>query len=84
MISLPKERMIAELLDDPIILMMMRADHVDTQAMRRELYGLAWRLERRAAPSPTDCARGHAALVPTASLTRAVRAVASACGACRS
>lgn len=84
MISRPKERLIAELLDDPITLMMMRADHVDAQAMRRELYGLALRLERRAATAQADRECVQSPLVPAASLTHAVRTIVTACGACRS
>ncbi|MHB8884236.1 MAG: hypothetical protein ACYC5H_03930 [Methylovirgula sp.] len=46
----PKERLIAELLDDPLVQMMMHADRVDPQDLARELRKLAISLEPKSLP----------------------------------
>ena len=47
MISLHVDRMIAELLDDPMVQLMMQADSVDEHALAAELTRLACRRDRQ-------------------------------------
>ncbi|QXX74581.1 hypothetical protein [Methylovirgula sp. HY1] len=50
MIFRPKERMITELLGDPLVQMMMHADRVDPQDLARELHKLANALKPKSLP----------------------------------
>ncbi len=81
------DNIIAELLDDPIVRMVMQADHVDRQALAAEWRALAGRLENTrsvAAASRQPAARGLALLadaLPSAYLAVATKAGPVACGA---
>jgi hypothetical protein len=85
MFSRHADRMIAELLDDPMIQMLMRADRVDRQVLVDDLRQLACRLD--AAGNQTPAARREAGCCLTRSrVAQTARHVAAkinpvACGA---
>jgi hypothetical protein len=87
MMSWRTDNIIAELLDDPVVRMVMQADNVDRQALAAELSGLARRLEgaSRVAAAPRswagrDFARSIDAL-PSAHLAVAKKTSLAVCGA---
>jgi hypothetical protein len=81
---------IAELLDDPMVQVVMQADHVDRETLEGELRILACRLERDKqilAPSRTISCDSVLSIslgtLPTVRLAVAMQAVSAAvCGAC--
>jgi hypothetical protein len=76
---------IAELLDDPMVQVVMQADQVDRETLEGELRVLACRLERDkqiAAPSPPISRDSVlSASLPTVHLAAAMQAVSAVCGA---
>lgn len=88
MMSWRADNIIAELLDDPIVQMVMQADNVDRQALVAEWRVIASRFESTrpvAAASRQPAARGPALsanTLPAAYLAVATKAGPVACGAC--
>jgi hypothetical protein len=82
------DNIIAELLDDPIVQMVMQADHVDRRVLAAEWRTLAATLENArpvAAVSRQSAVRGlalSADALPSAYLAVATKAGPAACGAC--
>jgi len=58
MIIWQREPTLAELLSDPLIEMVMRADGVDPDALRPDLCAVARELSRRGASVAQECACG--------------------------
>lgn len=89
MISRRADRMIVELLDDPMVQLIMQADHVDRQAVTVEFRALAHQLEsskgRSWAASLSWVNRDHALSNEARSAARAAatsKAGPAICGAC--
>lgn len=77
-------RMISELLADPMIQLLMLADRVDQRALAADLRRLAWRLasaERVAAVSQPKAGHGQAFAPSAADVAATTQVVAPVCGA---
>jgi hypothetical protein len=72
-----RRQTIAELLHDPLIQMVMRADHVDPRALERDLKRLV--AQRESGPARTDRWARFAALA-AASVKAQAKANSTACG----
>jgi hypothetical protein len=76
-------RMIAELLDDPMTQLLMLADRVDQRALAADLRKLAWRRASAKSRAASQPHAGHGQAFPpsAADVAATTKAVTAACGA---